>query len=283
MDDKHVFGGEQTRTKLTAIGKYLPAFTTALSKTRFRLSYIDAFAGTGVCHVTVGGAKLLIPGSASIALNCAPPFHRVFFIEKKKRHVAALKRLANSAAPKWIEVINGDANEHLPEILRGLDPKRDRALVFLDPYGMAVDWTTLQTIAASKIVDLWYLFPLSGLYRQAANDAASIDPDKAAALNRMLGTESWRQDFYAKPTQDDLFGAVASDVRTADVKQMTKWLTGRLREIFPAVTEPCVLFQTLPNGKEGAPLFALYFAASNPDPKAYGLAKKIAEGILRRT
>ena len=284
LDHTHIFGGEQTRIKLGAISKYLPAYTTALSNTQFRLSYIDAFAGTGVCHVKIGKGqeKRLIPGSASIAIDCKPPFHQIFFIEKKKRHADALRRLKIEAAMP-VEVIHGDANSELPPILRGLNPKKDRALVFLDPYGMAVDWITLKAIADSQIVDLWYLFPLSGLYRQAANDAAAIDPDKAAALDRMLGTETWRKDFYAPPKQTSLFESDESDVRTADVKQMTKWVTTRLKEIFPGVTEPRLLYQALPNGKEGAPLFALYFAASNPSPKAHGLACKIAADILKRT
>lgn len=280
-DDTHVFGGEQTRLKLAAISKYLPAYTTALSKTRFRLSYIDAFAGTGVCHVTVSSGKRLIPGSASIALKCQPPFHQIYFIEKKKRHVAALKRLKDEA-PMPVEVIHGDANEYLPHILQALNPRQDRALVFLDPYGMSVAWATLKSIADSKIVDLWYLFPLSGLYRQAANSAAAIDPDKAAALDRMLGTDKWRTDFYQRPPQTNLFETIESDVRTADVRQMTQWVTNRLREIFPGVTEPHLLHQTLANGKEGAPLFALYFAASNPEPRAHKLACKIARDILKR-
>ncbi|MGB0128405.1 MAG: hypothetical protein WBP72_12265, partial [Rhodocyclaceae bacterium] len=123
--------------------------------------------------------------------------------------------------------------------------------------------------------------PLSGLYRQAANSAAAIDQDKAAALDRMLGTDSWREDFYAQPPQTNLFDLPESDVRTADVRKMTLWVTAKLREIFPAVTEPRLLCQMLPNGKEGAPLFALYFAVSNPDPRAYGLARKIAAAILK--
>ena len=39
--------------------------------------------------------------------------------------------------------------------------------MFLDPYGMEVEWKTLQAVAATRAIDVWFLFPLAGLYRQA--------------------------------------------------------------------------------------------------------------------
>lgn len=280
-NNEHIFGGEQTRIKLSALAKYLPAYTTALSKRNFRLNYIDAFAGTGVCHVKIKGKPRLIPGSASIAIDCQPPFDRVFFIEAKRRHAQALQRLQENSPNLAIEVIRGDANLHLPDILNKMAKKADRAVVFLDPYGMSVDWATLETCASSHIVDLWYLFPLSGLYRQAANDSRAIDPDKSAALDRMLGTNDWRDAFYVSKPQMDMFSSESYDVRAADVDQMTNWVTRHLEKIFPTVVPPKILYQKLQSGKRGAPLFALYFAVSNPDPRARGLASRIASNILK--
>lgn len=281
MNNRHVFGGEQTLIKLAALEKYLPAYTTALSRKNFRLNYIDAFAGTGVCHINVHGKRRMIRGSASIAIDCDPPFHRIVFIEAKLRHAKALSRLREAAPDKNIEVIHGNANDQLPRVLDGMSRRQDRAVVFLDPYGMAVDWDTVKHCADSQLVDLWYLFPLSGLYRQATNDARAIDPDKEAALKRMLGTDKWREAFYVTHPQMGLLAQNEYEVRAADVKQMTDWVTEHLRGVFPTVLEPKLLYQKTPSGKPGAPLFALYFAVSNPDPKARGLASKIAKDILK--
>jgi hypothetical protein len=33
-------------------------------------------------------------------------------------------------------------------------------VLFLDPYGMQVDWTTIEAIARTKAIDLRVLFPL---------------------------------------------------------------------------------------------------------------------------
>jgi three-Cys-motif partner protein len=44
---KHSFGGDWTREKLERVKAYLDAYMTALKNQRFKLGYIDAFAGTG--------------------------------------------------------------------------------------------------------------------------------------------------------------------------------------------------------------------------------------------
>ena len=279
-EELHRFGSVHTILKLDTLGKYLPAYTHALKNTGFRLHYIDAFAGSGVCHVKVGvGRRLMVPGSASIAIGCTPPFHRMLFIEKTPRRALALQRLKQRALDRNITIVQGDANTALPTYVRQLNVN-DRALVFLDPYGMQLAWEVLRELADSHITDLWYLFPLSAFYRQAAKDATAIDEDKAAALTRMLGTDDWRKAFYERNRQESLFGDT-SDVRRAEVPEMLAWVKKRLETIFPYVEEPKLLHQVLSSGKQGAPLFALFFAMSNPAPRAIGLAKKIVKAILK--
>jgi three-Cys-motif partner protein len=279
-EDLHRFGSVHTILKLETLAKYLPAYTQALKNTRFRLHYVDAFAGSGVCHVKVGiGSRLMVPGSASIAIDCAPPFHHMVFIEKTPRRALALQRLKQRAPERNITIVQGDANAALPLYVRRLNAN-DRALVFLDPYGMQLEWGVLRELAASRITDLWYLFPLSALYRQAAKDATAIDEDKSAALTRMLGTDEWRTAFYERKRQANLFGETP-DVRHAQVPEILSWVKKRLETIFPYVEEPKLLHQVFDSGKQGAPLFALFFAMSNPSPPAIGLAKKIVRSILK--
>lgn len=278
---RHEFGSVHTLTKLDAIARYLPAYTTALKNTRFSLHYIDAFAGTGACHVQIGEERLMVKGSAAIALDCEPPFHQMAFIETKLRYVKALERLIAKSGLRNIEVHWQDANIALPQLLARMNVKTDRAVVFLDPYGMSVEWSTLEKVSSSKLADLWYLFPISGFYRQATTDAADISPDKEAALIRMLGTNEWRTELYRENPQSLLFGGQQSDVRTADPIQMLDWVKARLELIFPGVAKPKLLYQTRASGRQGAPLFALFFAVSNPSRKAVALALRIANDILK--
>lgn len=283
QSDRHEFGSRHTVEKLGMLEKYLPAYTTALKRRDFALHYIDAFAGTGVCNIKLEQKRrLLVPGSAKIALECEPPFHRMVFIEKKPRHVKALQRLAEQAPDRTVDVVAGDANHELPRVLEKLNRRRDRAVVFLDPYGMNLQWATLERVARSKLADVWYLFPLSGLYRQAARDAADIDEDKARSLTTMLGTEAWRSAFYKESPQGSLFDEAPTVERHLGPMQMKDWVTSHLRTIFSSVVEPKILYQTTPNGTQGAPLFALYFAVSNDSGPAIGLATKIAKDIFSK-
>ncbi len=280
-DDQHSFGGMWTLNKLEALEKYLVAFNNALSRQNFTRIYIDAFAGTGRCDITVDGEKTSVDGSARRALKANPPFHKFCLIELKAKKLAALKALQAEYPGKSIEIIHDDANAALKMLCGKYDWRNTRAVLFLDPFGMHVEWSTLEAIAQTEAIDVWYLFPYSGLYRQAAKNADAIDSDKEESITRLLGTDEWRQVFYAPKRQASLFGGDDGDEREADHRQMLDFVSKRLKGLFPAVTDPKILYQAGDSkNPSGAPLFALYFAASNPSPKAHGLATKIAKDVL---
>lgn len=275
------FGAAHTQIKLGALANYLPAYTTALSKAGFTLHYVDAFAGTGKCTITIGGRDTTIPGSAWLALECKPPFHRLLFIEKAPSKAKQLRQLLEYFPGRNSVIEEGDANTLLPSYLANLG-RGDRAMVNLDPFGMDVHWTTLERIAASKLADVWYLFPLSSFYRQAAKDPNAIDAKKEAALTRLLGPHDWRTALYAPVPQLDIFTGKGKEERGADAYRMAEWFTGCLKGTFPGVAGPHILYMRRPDGSRGAPLFALYFLISNPDGKAQALAMKIAGAVFKR-
>jgi three-Cys-motif partner protein len=281
--DQHTFGGPWTLLKLSALEKYLAAFTRALSRQHFTLLYIDGLAGTGQCEVTMNGTKTTVDGSAKRALLSQPPFDHYCFIEHKVKNYSALTDLRACYPQKSIQIVQEDANIALAILLGKYNWRKTRAVLFLDPYGFQVNWSTLQEIAKTEAIDVWYLFPYAGLYRQAAKKSAALDQDKIDAITRILGTEKWRNEFYSPSRQAQLFGE-ACEEREMDHEEILKYVSKRLRTIFPAVTEPKILYQgrDSTHRPRGAPLFALYFAASNPNSKASGLATKIAKEILDR-
>jgi three-Cys-motif partner protein len=217
-------------------------------------------------------------GSAKIAIDVAPAFDRLVFMDKRPKHCAALRDLRMQHAHRDIEVTPGDANV---EILKLMTQQTSwagtRAVMFLDPYGMTVEWKTLEAIQKTEAIDVWYLVSLAGLFRQATRDAEDIDESKRAALTRMIGTADWERDWYQTSSKIDLFGAVDERLpRTAEVDDMEAYFGARLRRLFPKVLAPLRL-----NDNRGIPQFALFFAISNPKPAAYGLASRIANHILR--
>jgi three-Cys-motif partner protein len=284
----HEFGGQHTELKLSVVEGYLTAFSTALNQRFPRLIYIDAFAGTGRRTVRVEARRGDLfeaaveesieqrRGSVQIALDVLPAFGQLIFIEQSPRYCAALKRIAAEHPDRNIVVIEGDANAELKRMLAAMNWNGTRAVLFLDPYGMEVEWSTLAAIAATKRIDLWFLFSLAGLYRQATRDKIAMDEDKRQSITRMLGTDAWEMELYSKETREGLFGDEISEQRNADVKGLETYVKARLETLFPKVFDP------LPLPIEQRPQrYSLFCAISNADPKAIGLATRIANHILK--
>lgn len=285
---EHEFGGVATDLKLKVVEGYLKAFTTALRPHFKQLWYIDGFAGTGERterHDAHDGT-LFVPasperverhrGSAKIAIEISPAFDKLVFIEKDASHCAALEQLKQSYQDRSIEILNGIADEQIKALIAGRKWDSTRAVMFLDPYGMSVSWSTLETISSTRAIDVWYLVSLSGIFRQAARNWSAIDAGKRAAITNMLGSNAWEKEWYERRESSDLFGDVDEHyARTADVDKIESFVNRRLKDIFPKVLEPLRLYN-----QQGVPMFALFFAISNPDPKAIGLAEKIARQRL---
>ncbi|TPI21385.1 three-Cys-motif partner protein TcmP [Mesorhizobium sp. B4-1-1] len=291
----HVFGGPDTPRKLRCLQEYLRAFAIALRNQDFACIYIDAFAGSGTrTEVRPGlplfGSDLAEPeeittaGSARIAIEIDPPMHSIVLIEQDASRFSDLETLASAYPDRKIILRNGDANELVQRLCKnihwrppGTIGRGIRGVIFLDPYGMEVSWKTVEAIAATKALDCWYFFPLSGLYRNAPHDPAKLDPSKQSSLDRVLGATDWRTRWYsleAAPT--DIFETQGTAVRRADVNRIEAYVKERLETAFKgAVLKPVRLHH-----KNGAPLASLFFAVSNTSSAAVKLATDMASHIL---
>jgi three-Cys-motif partner protein len=282
------FGGQWSLVKIDAVAAYLKAFNTALKLQPFERIYIDAFAGSGDFAYPSTGAGPLFDeaealrthaGSARRALETEPSFHRLTFIERGARNVASLRLLvATDPHRRRATVVEGDANAEVVRVCRQTDWIKTRGVIFLDPFGNSVEWSTLEEVARTKL-DVWYLFPLSGVYRNAPLDQAALTADKRAAVARIVGAENWEEHFYGPSPQRDatLFDVpAAAPKRTLDVDGIEAFVIKRLRSIFPLVERPLRLL-----GPSRAPIFSLFFAMANKSKKAQERARPIAAHILR--
>lgn len=282
---KHEFGGVWTRKKLSVLGEYMHFYVTALKNTPFTLHYADAFAGTG-SHDPVfeDGQKVLIPyedfrGSVLTALELDPSFDQFHFNDLNPDHVAELHNIRSANPDKNIKIYQKDANIFVPEYCARLQ-KRDRAILFLDPYSTQLDWDTLKYVAASKKVDLWLLFPISVILRTTPREGAK--PEWKKTLDRLLGKDTWEEALY-KPTEAPIMGDLFETTNDStpvtervNVQEMEQWVTNRLRELFPYVAKP------VPLNNNGRPLFLFYFAVSNDSEKAWRLADRAASHIIKK-
>ncbi len=79
-------------------------------------------------------------------------------------------------------------------------------MLFLDPYGMQVEWETIQAVANTKAIDMWLLFPLWMAVTRLLTKSGDIPSPWRACLDKLLGTTSWYDEFYRVERRKDLFG-----------------------------------------------------------------------------
>lgn len=288
-DQETLWGGDWTERKLDAVEAYLDAYTTALKKQRFRLVYIDAFAGTGYRERPVLGteaplfdesaqkdARALRDGSAVRALKIEPAFDEYLFIERSPSRFNRLTELEEDfpELADRMKFVREDCNAYLPRICDERDWRRQRAVLFLDPFGMQVDWSTMEAVAWTEAIDVLILFPLSAVNRLLPRNG-EIPPGWADRLTAFFGTLQWREDFFTTQVMP-LFGE-ETEAKTADYASIGAYFLDRLNSIFAGVAEnPKVL-----DDSQDRPLFLLCFAMANPAPNAQEVALRIAEHILR--
>ena len=287
---KQQFGGTWTERKLDCIRAYLGAWTHVMLNQQFKTVYIDAFAGTGYREQkkSAGSNVLMLPeltdnepqefidGSAKIALTIDPPFDRYVFVEMSRTKAAKLAELKALHPDKQITIQRRDANEYLRSVCAKPIWDNHRAVLFLDPFGMEVDWETIIAIAATKAIDLWYLFPL-GANRMLTRDG-DIPEDWRAHLTRLLGTPDWYESFYRQRQMVNIFGEVDTvSTKCGGYSVLAEFFVNRLQSAFPGVAENPL---TLCNDR-GTPLFLLCFAMANPSEKARKAALGIAQHILK--
>jgi three-Cys-motif partner protein len=263
------FGGAWTLIKLDVISKYLQFYTTALGK-KFKLCYIDAFAGSGEIRVRDIGQ---IPGSAIRALD--PPFDKYVFVEKKPTYSDLLRlRLSKYSACSKATIIEEDCNNYLTHITSASwFSCAWRGVIFLDPYSLQVKWQTLIEIAKTRAFDIWYLFPLMGLNRLLRRDK-DIPVGHRAIIDKVLGTTTWEDEIYRLSPQMSFWG---DEFEKNNIDSMKNYVLQRLSSVFPAVSPKALVLRTV---KTNSPLYLLCFATSNPAEGAMRLALRGANYIL---
>lgn len=283
-----MFGGHWTQQKLRVLSKYLKAYRKIFDRNEraryFQTTYVDAFAGTGAIPrpEVEGSFAELIPflaeaeeefrkGSVRRALEVQPPFHQYVFIERDNAKCQELLTLKSEFSDRNIEVVNDDANDALLNWCGRMNTRREREVVFLDPFGASVEWSSIEALGRTNAIDLWILFPYGAVNRMLTRDRKP-SPGWTEKLTRVFGTDTWESEFYSSsrfPSVLQPDEEIERVHKTADEVQITKYFAERLRTVFAEVAEPGLLF----NSK--SLLFVLFFATGNKT----GL--KIANDLLR--
>lgn len=290
MTNQDLFGGAWTHQKLRVLEKYLKAYTKIFKRNPkaqyFSISYVDAFAGTGVLkRPPIGGLATVIPelreieddfrkGSVRRALEIEPPFDKYVFIEKDTKKCQELHEIANDYSSRNIKIFNEDANTALLRWAKSLDAQRERAVVFLDPFGASVEWKVIEALGKTNAVDLWLLFPYSAINRMLVRKGKPPKP-WGDRLTSVFGTPRWEEVFYSTSAFKSLLDSAPIEVTHKSVahRGILDFFVERLKTAFCAVSDPLLL-----HNSTGSLLFVLFFAAANERSATTGL--KIANDII---
>jgi len=283
--------GPWAKEKLDALGRYLNFYTTVLKKQGHWLHgtlYVDAFAGPGLSRIRTkskvsesGGlfgsdpesdqAEVeFLKGSPYIALNIANPFSSYLFVERDRQRIAELHTVkAEYGSGPQIIVQEADANAALESWLSsGIDWQHHRAVVFLDPFGMQVPWSTIVALAKTKAIEVMINFPLGMAIQRLLTRSGDIPEGWQMSLDTFFGSREWWKITYEEG--EDLFGPKTSKISDAGPR-LLEWYRARLRQAFGHVSTARLIKNT-----RGNPLYFLIWAG----PNATGL--KGAEHILSK-
>lgn len=264
--------GAWSQLKLTIVKKYLKPYSQILSNKGFEHFYIDAFSGAGL-HKSKKTRKIIF-GSPYNAVNTNPPFKHYYFIDKNLKKLEFLRRyLSINGFKKNITYYNEDSNHIITnELVPYINKSRKRrALCFLDPYGLHLNWNTVEAVGNSNKTDIFINFPWADIQRNILhkrfNTVLDLHKDR---MTLFWGDNSWKEIAFEETT--DLFNKT-SYTKVANAKQLlTQAYKERLMKTanFKEVLDPLPIYMS-----NNVILFYLYFASQQK------VATKIASDIFK--
>lgn len=279
------WGGPWTEKKLEAFSKYVWSYLTIMRKCPYwKTIYFDGFAGSGT-RENQGNQELMrqlkiteeeekvYKGAAERVLGLTDLyFDYYYFIDKNESSIKKLKeKLSEKYQEKTIAYRSGDANHQLVELSKAISNKGYAALVFLDPFGMQINWNSIAELKGTRS-DIWILVPTGVIVNRLLDRAGKLEFSDKLQSFFGLTIEEIRSHFYIEEKVQTLFGEEEIIAKVSQpIEKIARLYAERLKTIWEYVTEdPLVL-----RNRNGSPIFHFVFASNNQN------AKKIANQIIQ--
>lgn len=288
------WGGVWTEEKLNAFEKYVNAYLTIMNKYRgqydWKLIYFDGFAGSGSRNEDTSSednqlmidlidehqiaAEELTPykGAAERVLNIVQDgFDFYYFIDKDAASSCQLQeKLASYQKDKRLEFRHSDANIEVSKLADAMRKNSKlKALVLLDPFGMQVDWSSIERLKGTS-TDLWILIPTGVIVNRLLDRKCKLT--HIEKLTSFFGKDEafLRNYFYSTHQDMTLFGDVEVIEKVKEpIRKIAELYIQQMKTIFKHVTEqPLVLYNT-----RNAPIF--HFACASNNESAIKIAHEI--------
>lgn len=297
LNEPSTWGGKWTEEKLDAFEKYVNAYLQIMNgfrdKYNWKLIYLDGFAGSGsrnekkkeedsaLLQDLFKGSMLqneelnLYKGSAERVLSIHQRgFDYYYFVdiddESSKRLKELLSRFENE---KTIIYRHADANNQIEMLAQTMHQHKQYAsLVLLDPFGMQVDWNSIEKLKDTR-TDLWILIPTGVIVNRLLDRKGELS--HIEKLKSFFGKDEafLREYFYTKSQQQTLFGEIEIIKKVEKpIQKIAELYIQQLKGIFKCVTpKPLVLYNS-----RNTPIFHFACASNNK------VAIKIANEIINK-
>lgn len=285
------WGGNWTEEKLEAFEKYVNAYLTIMNAQKQKYNgwpttiYFDGFAGSGkrtassdekennlFSDYLVKEELEVYKGSAERVLSLTQKFDYYFFVDSDKSSINSLENILKEKGivDKNCYFVNDDVNNQLNKLSNIINDKK-AALVFLDPFGMQIDWSSIEKLKGKR-VDLWILIPSGVIINRFLDKKGKFLFKNKLESYFGLNEDEIKKKFYEAGQVETLFGTVDITNKTNDsVNKIAELYIERLRGIWNYVSEkPLKLFNT-----KNVPIYHFVFASNNQT--AYKIAKQIIE------
>lgn len=290
------WGGSWTEEKLDAFEKYVNAYLTIMNihkdKYGWKLIYFDGFAGSGsrnednsqkvseLMHELFNDEFIVeeelnaYKGAAERVLSIKQSgFDWYYFIENNKEACQQLEeRLMPYRCEKSLVFRTSDANDEVLKLAKSLHTnKKLTSLVLLDPFGMQVDWASIEMLKGTR-TDLWILIPTGVIVNRLLDRKCHLT--HIEKLTSFFGKDEdyLKRYFYEKKTVGTLFGEeeIIEKVKKP-IEKIAQLYVEQLKTIFKHVTDrPLVLYNT-----RNTPIF--HFACASNNQNAIKIASQIIQ------
>ncbi|OFY86018.1 MAG: hypothetical protein A3K10_14370 [Bacteroidetes bacterium RIFCSPLOWO2_12_FULL_31_6] len=289
-EPKNEWGGSWTEKKLNAFSKYVWSYLTIMKRfPHWETIYFDGFAGSGSKSKDEKSEvyqQLLISeeeektykGAAERVLSLRDnlTFNYYYFVDKSDSSLNKLEQNLKSkldVGDKTLVFRPGDANTEILKLAKALKSNKYAALIFLDPFGMQIDWSSIESLRGSRS-DVWILIPTGVIVNRLLDRKGELKYDKKLESFFGLEIDEIKSIFYKSAKTKNLFGEEIEIVTKVSepIEKIAKLYAQRLKTIWENVTENPLRL----DNRNGVPIFHFVFASNNKN------AMKIAKQIIQK-
>jgi three-Cys-motif partner protein len=246
-DASNQFGGFWTQHKIEIFIKYLFAYLEIMKFQQFKLIYFDGFAGCGRIEPENSGIdeNKFIESVALQVLSMKHPklFDVYYMVDKHKKRSEALSALVKKKFPALnAHVVRDDCNTRLISMANYMRQNGShRALAFIDPFGMNLKWSSIETCLDLGI-DMWILIPSGvAVNRLLMKNQDRIPESWLGKLEEFYGlsVDELRKYFYRQEDRLTLFGPETHVQKTENaVQKAVELYKRRLGTVWKYVSVP---------------------------------------------